>query len=265
MHPRSRVHLVVVKSTRVTTSTPKSPGIPARNGFNGFLRALPGDRALLPPSPCGLKVLSSPVEPNEPPQDLTPASRRQDHTTSPSASSAVVLHAANRSRRAIRPALASHAQHCCVHRISSRVRDDRDTPLVWDETAAVIEVIWVGAEQQNFLLWDSTAAITPNLARRAGNFFTQRHSSSRRLAKRALHSSPLAREARSRNLSDLPVGQLVSEACGLTHSPHPVSGFLPETRPCTLMNSTGINVRYPEAEAATSRSTNLRDGWPVHP
>ena len=162
---------------------PESPGVPARNGFNGFLRAVPGDRALLPPSPCGLKVLSSPVEPNEPPQDLTPASRRQDHTTSPSASSAVVLHAANRSRRAIRPALASHAQHCCVHRISSRVRDDRDTPLVWDETAAVIEVIWVGAEQQNFLLWDSTAAITPNLARRAGYFFTRRHSLSRRETK----------------------------------------------------------------------------------
>src|SRR6266516_3647368 len=52
-----------------------------------------------------LKVLSSPVEPNEPPQDLTPASRRQDHTTSPSASCAVVLRAAYRSRRAIRPAL----------------------------------------------------------------------------------------------------------------------------------------------------------------
>jgi hypothetical protein len=32
-------------------------------------------------------------------------------------------------------------------------------------------VIWVGAEQQNFLLWDSTAAITPNLARRAVDFF----------------------------------------------------------------------------------------------
>jgi len=41
---------------------------------------------------------------------------------------------------------------------------------VWDETAAVIEVIWVGAEQQNFLLWDSTAPITPNLARRAVDF-----------------------------------------------------------------------------------------------
>src|ERR1700682_2035226 len=38
--------MIVVERTRVTTSTPESPGIPARNGFNGFLRALPGDRAL---------------------------------------------------------------------------------------------------------------------------------------------------------------------------------------------------------------------------
>jgi len=41
---------------------------------------------------------------------------------------------------------------------------------VWDETAVVIEVIWVGAEQKNFLLWDSTAPTTPNLARRAMDF-----------------------------------------------------------------------------------------------
>jgi len=40
LHPRPRVHLVLVERTRVTTSTPESPGIPARNGFNGFLRAL---------------------------------------------------------------------------------------------------------------------------------------------------------------------------------------------------------------------------------
>jgi hypothetical protein len=44
-------------------------------------------------------------------QNLTPASRRQDHTTSPSASARFV-------KRAI-----------SVHRIPSRVRDDRDTPL----------------------------------------------------------------------------------------------------------------------------------------
>src|ERR1700677_5178062 len=35
----------------VTTVAPGSPGIPARDGFNSLLRALPGDRACLPPSP----------------------------------------------------------------------------------------------------------------------------------------------------------------------------------------------------------------------
>ena len=34
-------------------------------------------------------------------------------------------------------------RHFHVHRISARVRDDRDTPLEWDETACVIQVIWV--------------------------------------------------------------------------------------------------------------------------
>ena len=51
-----------------------TPGIPARNGFNGFLRALAGDRALLPPSLTRIA-----------PRNLTPASGCQDHTTLPSA------------------------------------------------------------------------------------------------------------------------------------------------------------------------------------
>src|ERR1700681_686654 len=89
----------------VTTGPPGSPGIPARSGFNGFLRALPGDRAFLSPSPCGY------------PQNLTPASRRQDHTTSPSASAPFVL------------------ERIHVHRIPPRVRDDRETPLRGAERA----------------------------------------------------------------------------------------------------------------------------------
>ncbi len=64
LHPRPRVHLVVIERTRATTSTPESPGIPARNGFNGFLRALPGDRALLPPSLTDMFCLS-PVGPTQ--------------------------------------------------------------------------------------------------------------------------------------------------------------------------------------------------------
>jgi hypothetical protein len=45
-----------------------------RNGFNGFLRALSGDHAWLPPSSARhLSVFAN----------LAPASERQDHTTSP--------------------------------------------------------------------------------------------------------------------------------------------------------------------------------------
>ena len=83
----------------VTTDTPETPGIPARNGFNGFLRALPGDRAFLPPSSTDHSV------------NLTPASGRQDHTTSPSAGQRIRQSAAR------------------VHRIPPRVRDDREPPL----------------------------------------------------------------------------------------------------------------------------------------
>jgi hypothetical protein len=60
----------------VATVTPETPGIP-RAMVYGLLRALPGDRALLPPSPLRSLLLKS----------LTPASGRQDHTTSPSAAS----------------------------------------------------------------------------------------------------------------------------------------------------------------------------------
>ena len=47
------------------------PTFPAQ-WFYGLLRALPGDRALLPPLPLRTSLL---------PRNLTPASGRQDHTT----------------------------------------------------------------------------------------------------------------------------------------------------------------------------------------
>jgi hypothetical protein len=67
-----------------------------------LIRALPGDRALLPPSPLRSLLL----------KNLAPASGRQDHTISPSASGAFVS-------SAIR-----------VHRIPPYVRDDREAPLL---------------------------------------------------------------------------------------------------------------------------------------
>ena len=64
--------------------------------------------------------------------DLTPASRRQDHTTSPSASALFVKSATR------------------VHRIPLHVRDDRETPLRRSGTAVDMPVIWVRREEEIF-------------------------------------------------------------------------------------------------------------------
>src|SRR2546429_4252563 len=86
-------------SIQVSGNTPTSPA----QRLYGLLRALPGGAGLLSPSP--LRSLL--------PKSLAPASRRQDHTTSPYA-----------------------AEHSplkrCVHRIPRPTcRDDGDTPLWW--------------------------------------------------------------------------------------------------------------------------------------
>jgi hypothetical protein len=96
----------------VTTDTAGFTRHSPHSGFNGLLRALPGDQAFLTPSSTDYST------------DLTPTSRRQDHTTSPSALAPFV-------KGAIR-----------VHRIPLRVRDDREPPL-WKERDGVdIQLIW---------------------------------------------------------------------------------------------------------------------------
>jgi hypothetical protein len=99
MRPIAACAEVVFVSTRVVRSHRKSPGIP-RAMVYGLFRALPGDRAFLPPSLA--KMTST---------NLIPASGHQDHATSPSASSAV------------------RQERQRVHRILSRVRDDLEPPL----------------------------------------------------------------------------------------------------------------------------------------
>src|SRR2546421_5116379 len=72
LHPRSRVPKCVKKahtSIQVSGGSPTSPA----QWLYGLLRALPGERAFLPPSPLRRLLL----------KNLAPASRRQDHTTSP--------------------------------------------------------------------------------------------------------------------------------------------------------------------------------------
>jgi hypothetical protein len=71
--------------------------------------------------------------------NLTPASRRQDHTTSPSAAGALVRSAA------------------CVHRIPPRVRDDRDTPLCGVGRRESIKLFLPHSEAKYFCEWDWTA------------------------------------------------------------------------------------------------------------
>jgi hypothetical protein len=93
MRPQPRVRNKIKHTSVVTTVTPEIARHSPRNGFNGFLRALPGDRACLSPSlPDMARQTRLDLRTSA---NLTPASRRQDHTTSPSAESIV-------RRRAIR-------------------------------------------------------------------------------------------------------------------------------------------------------------------
>src|SRR3977135_1235448 len=84
--------------TRVSRSHRSHPAFPTQ-WFYGFLRALPGDRAFLPPSSALLSA------------NLTPASGSQAHPTSPSASAPFVIGA-------------SASTAACP-----TIRDDRVSPL----------------------------------------------------------------------------------------------------------------------------------------
>jgi hypothetical protein len=137
LHPQPRVQSGRKHTSVVTARSTGVPGIPARNGFNGFLRALPGDEFLLPPSSADegfVEARSGRLSLRR----FSTSNGCQDHTTSPSATCAVRQHAVDRSQ-ALEPALPSrHTPDAArVHRIPPRVRDDRDTPLEWDETAGI--------------------------------------------------------------------------------------------------------------------------------
>src|ERR1700694_5924701 len=77
-------------------------------------------------------VLSKPGWADATPQNLTPASGRQDHTILPSAATSLVR-VLLIAHRPYRPALRSRrTQNAAASTASApRVRDDRDTPLWW--------------------------------------------------------------------------------------------------------------------------------------
>ena len=101
--PRTRSRVRKVESTRVSHhGYAGTPGIPARNGFNGFLRTLPGDRALLSPSPHGRFL----------PRNLTPT-----------------IEASGPHDFAVRKITRSSVAQLASIASQPYVRDDRETPL----------------------------------------------------------------------------------------------------------------------------------------
>ena len=125
------------KHTVVTTVTPENARHSPRNGFNGFLRDLPGDRlvATVIPEKFASQELDASIGASEP-HDF-----------------AVRFSAVRQERPR-------------VHRIPSHVRDDRETPLVWDGMARDKPVIWVRWKQEYFS-HDDWKSIPFNKHRRA--------------------------------------------------------------------------------------------------
>src|SRR5712664_715759 len=87
--------------------------------------------------------LSKPGRADATSANLTPASGRQDHTTSPYAATSLVRSLGDRSQAFRQPALRSHrAQNAAASTASApRVRDDRDTPLWWGGMARILELM----------------------------------------------------------------------------------------------------------------------------
>jgi hypothetical protein len=129
-----------------------TPSIPAHNGFNSYFVLSPAIGLF-----CRRRLTDMagprPVGPTSPPQDLTPASRCQDHTTSPSTAPVYAKGFAGvRCSSSARP-LTVHGsfanppchhvarKHCRVHRIPFRVIDVAQRPSVGRD-GGDIQLIW---------------------------------------------------------------------------------------------------------------------------
>ena len=121
LHPRSRVQLCAKNTHTSIQEQPEHSGIPCAMALR-LISCSPRRTALLPPS----------FPRSVPLGNLTPAPRRQDHTTSPYASATLV-------RRDI-----------SVHRIPPHVRDDREAPFIRRETRGNMPLICPTARAEYF-------------------------------------------------------------------------------------------------------------------
>src|SRR5216684_4822431 len=139
-------------SGRTHTSNNEYTGI-ARHSrtqwFYGVCRALPGDRALLPPSSADRFCLS-PVGPTQLRELDTSVGASGPHDFAVR-SNISRQHAGDRSRIQ-EPALRSHRAQNAAASTASRpyVRDDHDTPLLWGGMRKVLDVIWGVRKQKYF-------------------------------------------------------------------------------------------------------------------
>ena len=131
LHPRSRVQLRTEKRAHEHTGSAGASRPSLRSGFTAY-------NVISPENGSFASVIGG-----TPPANLTPAPRRQDHTTSPYASCAFVF-------CAIR-----------VHRIPPRVRDDREPPLVTGETGGIIAMICPTGRAEYFFAKGWTARRCP--------------------------------------------------------------------------------------------------------
>src|SRR5713101_1185295 len=159
LHPRPRVHFVLVERTRVTTSTPERPAFPHAMVLTAYVVLSPVTGlfchrrqriwfCLSPVGPTQLRELDASVGASGPHDFAVRSniSRRR---------------AVDRSRiQRTRPAIPSRAKRCRVHRIPCPTSVTiAIRPSVWDGMRNVLEVIWGVRKQKYFFKQDWTAQI----------------------------------------------------------------------------------------------------------
>ena len=115
-------HLRITRDAHEHTGSAGASRPSLRNGFTAYFALFPENGSF---ASVARKTLSLPT-------DLTPAPRRQNHTTSPYASAILVSYGIG------------------VHRILPRVSDDGQRPSSRGETGAVMPLIWGKTEAEYF-------------------------------------------------------------------------------------------------------------------
>ena len=133
LHPRSRVQICAKESAHEHTGSAEASDIPCAMALR-LMPCSPRRRIRLVTVACGLRLVQA-RSGRRVSTDLTSATDAR-----PTRFCRTLQHRSSACRRSLtglsptRPAIACHARRCCVHRIPSRVRDDRDTPLLPGET-----------------------------------------------------------------------------------------------------------------------------------